>query len=60
MKTKILCMAMLLASSMLLASCGSVDNPIEEIVSGGSAAAAVAENSLQIDNNTIVSQAEAE
>ena len=60
MKTKIFLIGMLFASGMFLTSCGSIDNPLEELVSSGAIASVVADNSLQIDNNTIVPQSEAE
>ena len=61
MKTyKILLVGLLFAAASLLSSCGLSDNALEEIINDPAVAAAIADNSLAIDNNTIVSQAEAE
>lgn len=61
MKTyKILLVGLLLAAASLFSSCGLSDNALEEIINDPAVAAIIAENSLAIDNNTIVSQAEAE
>lgn len=62
---KYLMMAAIFAITPLLTSCELLegifeDNPVETPPTPPAPAEPVAENSLQVDNNTIVTQAEAE